>query len=106
MAGRKAAPSAKQPGYEKLEKPKLIKWEKNMVAEGVFQGLKPGKFDKPLAKISEDGKTRVYACPTVLQTMLEGVAVGTQIKVVCLGQIIDTDYGQKAYDFDVYAVPI
>lgn len=104
----KAEERAEAHGWVKVERGRIRKWEKNMVAEGIFRGLQEGrgKFKTPLLKIEEEDGIATYSCPTILQSYLEGVNVGISIKIVCLGKTKASSRGhQDPWDFDVYYLP-
>lgn len=96
-----------QKGYVKAKPKTINKWKEGIELEGTFLRLEESKkYENHLLKMRVDNKVETWACPTVLKSYLEDMPPETDVKIVCLGQIIDTDFGQKAYDFDVFYVPI
>ena len=100
---RSAEEVASDHGYTKVERPTIEKWEKGKVVEGLYQGTREGgKYKTPLLKMLNEGKVTLYGCPIVLQGFLEGMEIGSPIRIKCLGRTIETERGQNAWDFEVY----
>jgi len=100
---RSAEEAAAEHGWDKVERPKIEKWEKGMKVEGTYLGTREGgKYKTPLLKLSQNGKVALFGCPIVLQGFLEGIREGSPIRIVCLGRTIETERGQNAWDFEVY----
>ena len=95
-------------GYEKHERPGLSKWAKGKVVEGVFKGWGRGQYKSPIVRFEVEGKTVAYGCPTYLESHLTDLAVGTQVRIECMGKLIGKGGAEKndPWDFEVYFVPI
>lgn len=93
-------------GYEEVERAPILKWAELGVGyevEGIFCGLKQGKYEKPLLKIrDENGTMLTFGCPTILESKLEGVMEGDSIVIVCKGKREVEGQPNAAWDFLVF----
>ena len=102
--GKTKEEQAADHGWERVERPKIEKWEQGKVVQGIFKGLQEGRgeYKTPLLKVMVDDKLTIHSCPTVLQSYFEGVTSDMPVKIVCLGKTLKSKKGQNAWDFEVY----
>lgn len=92
----------------------ILEWKQGLVVIGKLRKIKKlpdtvtvkdGKHETQkgghIMTIATDEGDKVYGCPTLLHQTLEGVNVGTMLRIECLGQVVPTKRGQKAWDFEV-----
>ena len=99
-------------GWEPVENGKIEKWEKGAVVQGVFVKVKDGSLEradgshaKLLVVRVENGDTRVFGVPAILESMLEAFCPGDGIYIRSLGKVRETagtkKFGNAAHDFEV-----
>jgi hypothetical protein len=91
----------------------ITEWKKGLIVIGELAKFKklPGPDSGTLVEIRhtkddpnvEAGTIKVYGCPTLLLQTIENVPIGTELYIECRGQVIETNRGQKAWDFYVAA---
>lgn len=99
---------AKREGFVAVERGEILKWAdlgEGYELEGIFLGLKPGKFDKPLARFRTEEGPITIGCPTILASKLEECVAGEMLRVVCLGKVDVEGQANPAWDFAVYRKP-
>lgn len=79
----------------------IEKWETGRVVEGIYCGQREGQFGSLIDLRPRDGHMLTFGCPKILQSRIEGVAVGAALIIKCVGKI-ETSKG-PAWNFKVYS---
>jgi hypothetical protein len=86
----------------------IMKWGENVEVTGRYHGWRPIMVNGQESylvdfEVTESGRARkvTYGCPTILKSLLDGVAMDHLVKVVCKGKA-KTKSGQEAWQFDVF----
>ena len=97
----------REKGYKQTGGPAPTKWEEGLEVEGRYLKLIPARDQdsSPVLVLEVDGYEVRYYAPKILEDRLLEAAVGDQLYIVCLGKIIPSKKGSKAWGFKVGVIP-
>lgn len=105
MAQRKTASKGQKSkrGYQEAERPPIEKWEANLTIEGVFVARREAQFGYLYTFRTAEG-TRIFGGKTILDSKMDTVPEGSQVKILCLGKV-SQESGREAWDYKVLYMP-
>jgi len=87
--------------WKKIEK-RVHDFNDNTEFIGVFKCSEEGQFEHCNFLFDVEGKDVIVYGKTALQTKLQNITPGTQVRIVCLGEKRSEKTGRTYQDFDVF----